>query len=62
MCDILQRKVAEYGDDSGELKKLVERCNNMTNLSAGTKTQGSKSSAKSKFDKYLDGLGRALSQ
>jgi len=44
VCDILQRKVAEYGDDSG------------------TKTQGSKSSAKSKFDKYLDGLGRALSQ
>ena len=29
---------------------------------AGTKTSGSKSAAQSKFAKYLDGLGRALSQ
>jgi hypothetical protein len=62
MCDILQRKVAEYGDDSGELIILIKRPNTMTNLSLGTKTQGSKSAAKSKFDKYLDGLGRDLSQ
>ena len=34
----------------------------MTTMFAGTKTSGSKSAAQSKLGKYLDGLGRALSQ
>ena len=61
MCDILQRKFADYGDDSGELMIYIWPIL-MTYSIAGTKTQGSKSAAKSKYEKYLDGLGRALSQ
>ena len=64
LADILQRQVAKYGDNSGNVHilKVASDRNIKVFFLKGTKCFGSKGKAQTKFDKYLSGLGQVLAQ
>ena len=57
VADILQRRFARYGDDSGTIS--LHHCCILNGL-PGTRTHSKKETAKAKIDRYLMTLGEIM--